>query len=87
MLYRILTEDKGNDTEIASLVLRHYEGFNISKAIGYYKGKQEKTLIVEIETFKDSNPIGVYALAQAIRDYGKQECVLLQIFDNVSKLV
>jgi hypothetical protein len=87
MIYRIITEDKGLDGFIAALVLRHFEGFSISKQVGYYKGKQEASLVVEIDTLGEDNPIAINALAIEIRDTLAQECILVQKLLSVSRLV
>lgn len=36
--------------KIKEIVSRYYDGFTIIIATGYWKGKEEKTAIVEIET-------------------------------------
>lgn len=87
MIYRIYTEDKGNQEYIASIVLRRFEGFNITKATGYYKGHKENALCIELDTLNDDNRIGVFNLANDIKIAGKQESVLLQILGVKSILV
>lgn len=89
MLYRILTEDKGKkyDKFIVGIVLTRFEGFNISRKTGYYKGQQEKSLVIEIDTLRDDNRQGILSIARAIKDYLKQECILIQAIDSDSRLV
>lgn len=87
MIYRIYTEDKNNQEELAKLVLRRFEGFNISKCTGYYKGSKENALCIEIDTLEDDNKLGVYKTAEDIKIAGHQECVLLQIVGVKSILV
>jgi hypothetical protein len=87
MIYRIVTEDKGNDELISLLVLPHFEGFSISKQTGYYKGHKEASLVIEIDTLADDNAIGVYRLAESIKITLNQECVLVQRIQSISELV
>ena len=82
MIYRILTEDKGNQNVIANTILRRFEGFTIIKAIGYYKGLKEKTLLVEIDTLDDNNALGIIRIAEEIKKYNSQSSVLVQCIKN-----
>lgn len=87
MLYRIITEDRNNQEYLAGLILRRFEGFNILKSTGYYKGLKENSLVIEIDTLEDDNEAGIYQLANDIKYAGKQEQVLLQIISLRSILI
>lgn len=86
MRYRIFTEDKGNKDYLALLVLEKFEGFTVFECTGYYKGTKEKSLCFEIDTLAEDNRIAVFKLAETIKIYNKQECVLLQT-ENKSYLI
>lgn len=87
MIYRIYTEDQEDEEYLSGLVLRRFEGFTISKGTGYYKGRKQRTLCIEIDTLGDDNRAGVYQLALDIKYSGCQEAVLLQIVGIKSILV
>jgi uncharacterized membrane-anchored protein YitT (DUF2179 family) len=74
MLYRILTENK-NRKQIIKLVSDRFDGFTVIKTQGYWKGQTERSLIIEINTNAEWE---IKEICQEIRDYNKQECVMLQ---------
>lgn len=71
LTYRIYTEDLGNIPEIVS---QYFHGFTVFEAIGYWKGKREKTAVVEIVTNERTE---VYELARTIKELNQQENVLV----------
>lgn len=77
--YRILTEDN-NRKAIAALVSSRFGGFTMFPAIGYWKGQQENSLVIEI--LADSLPEveeAVRGIVTAIKRVNSQESVLLEI--------
>lgn len=50
MLYRIITENK-NKTDICRIVSLSFNDFTVYETIGYYNGKQESSLVIEIDIF------------------------------------
>ena len=84
-LYRILTENK-NDTKVLELTSRYFPGFTVYHAIGYWHGKQERTIIIEIMTCNPERPITetrIKELCETIRELNNQKCVLLQQIECV----
>jgi hypothetical protein len=76
VLYRLYTEDiKGTE----NLVSWGFEGFTLIKAQGYWKGKVENSLVIEIlvDTQNDEADAKVFALADRIKACNKQESVLV----------
>ena len=71
MTYRLYTEACGN---VAEIVSQYFEGFTLFEVRGYWKGKAEKTAVVEIVT---QNRAKVYELARTIKELNKQESVLI----------
>jgi len=93
MIYRIITEDKGDHwtQAIEILVSKSFEGFSIKKQTGYYKGSKENSIVIEIDTIKPNIDLNVShkieKLASEIRDTLNQECVLIQRIASYSYLV
>ena len=78
MLYRIQTENK-NRKVIEQLVSVHFTEFSIYTQIGYWQGKREKSLCIEIVS--DDSPevaLQISKLCKAICAHNKQDCVLVQ---------
>lgn len=72
MLTRILTEDIiGTETIVSEL----FDSFTIIHATGYWKGQEEKSLIIEIV---DADPKTVLACVELINHINNQECCLIQ---------
>ena len=85
MLYRIYTENK-NPKTIEKIASKHFEGFTIFKAEGFWRLQKENSLILEIEAPKvDKNKIN--KLAKAIKKANAQEAVLVQELKNHAWLV
>lgn len=88
MIYRIVTEDKGDHwtQAVEILVSKSFDGFSISKQVGYYKGQKEKSIVIEINQTDDA--LGkVWILCEKIRDTLNQECVLLQTIASNSNFI
>lgn len=80
-LYRISTENK-NRNDIIKVVSRYFEGFTLIEGIGYWKGKQEKSLIIEIDTISADyhSTRRIENICNDIKLLNGQEYVLLQKF-------
>ncbi len=86
MLYRISTEDV-NRPEVERIVSKHFDGFTILPAAGYWKGGKERSLIIEISVPDSNNHITsrsrVYLVATEIKSANHQQSVMIQrIEDN-----
>ena len=71
--YRIFTENK-NKTEVIQLTGAIFDGFTIVEALGYWQGKAEDSLIIEVVTEHSDL---VDALAKAILVANEQQAVLI----------
>lgn len=49
MLYRLFTEDK-NRAEVEKIASKHFQGFTMISALGYWQRNPESSLIIEIVT-------------------------------------
>lgn len=85
MLYRIYTEDKNRGT-IAGIAGNYFPGFTLISATGYWNGKAELSLIVEI-VGEQSDGLDVLAVAHQIKAVNEQEAVLITRHDSSSELV
>jgi hypothetical protein len=86
MLCRIQTEDINRDSIIA-IVAQNFESFTIIPAIGYYRGKPENSIIIEIEDSGQNAYKMVLNTADNIRKQNKQECVLISRSESYSHFV
>ena len=68
--YRLYTENKKNIDGITSKL---FDGFTLLKGTGYWRGKREGCLIIEILADKETKNIEV--LANTIKRVNKQESV------------
>lgn len=84
MLYRIFTENK-NKKKLEKIISKHFEGFTLYKATGFWRLQKEKTLIIEI--IEDIPVDRINNLAKDIKKANKQEAVLVQKLQNNSWLV
>ena len=85
MFYRIITEDK-NRVRIESWVGIFFDSFTAYPAQGYWKGKRENSLIIEIDVSPD-DPKRVSMLADALKYINHQEAVLVQRLEVHSTLI
>lgn len=78
--FRIYTENK-NLKEIEKILSKHFEGFTIYKAAGFWRLQKEKVLVIEIlgqsKIIKEIN-----AAAKEIKKQNSQEAVLVQKVKN-----
>ncbi len=79
VLYRILTEDIDRDT-IESIVGARFPGFTILLGDGYWRGKHEDCVIIEIMAEWSDMP-AVNDIAENIKRINMQETVLVQRFE------
>jgi hypothetical protein len=74
-----------NDTKkleadkIKAIASKHFDGFTFYCALGFWKGKAEKTAIIELS---NENKQAVLNLAEALKQELKQEAVLIQEFNT-----
>lgn len=86
MLYRIHTENK-HKKFIEQLVSEHFAGFSIYTQIGYWQGKREKSLCIEITVDSPAAVFKIERICKAICGYNKQECVLVQAIPVEMKFI
>ena len=72
-VYRIYTEDL-NRSKIMRLASKTFDSFTLQPTTGYYRGKPEKSIVLEIVEAQQSE---VTALANAIRRLNGQKSVLI----------
>lgn len=72
--HRIYTEYK-NRRKIEALALRWFKTFNIAPRVGYWQGKREECLVIEIILETDCTE--VYRLARVIKRLNRQKAVLV----------
>ena len=74
-LYRIYTEHKNLDSVVHQANQR-FEGFTVLSGVGYWKGKAEPALIIEVVAPEEDREL-VVDLALSIKRTNAQEAVLL----------
>jgi hypothetical protein len=72
-VYRVYTEDK-NKGKIIRLIAKQWESFTVQPTIGYYRGKPEKSIVIEIVGARSSE---ITKLAVAIQKMNGQKSVLI----------
>lgn len=85
MLYRILTEDKGNGN-IERLTAAVFDGFTSYHGTGHWKGVPEPCTIVEVDAPLSDEP-KVRRLCSTICAANEQEAVVLQLIDTKFQLI
>ena len=82
MLYEILTEYK-KPGKINKIVSSQFEGFNVERLTGYWKGIQEQAVKISIiaENTID-NDAKIKAVAARIKRVNDQESVLINKINN-----
>ena len=76
----IFTEDTGSECvqDVLNIVSEAYEGFTVTKGLGYWRGVPEASLIITILT--DTNEADkVRSLSECIRVANRQESVLFTV--------
>ncbi len=72
-IHRIYTEDK-NKGEILRLASTQFDSFTIQPIDGYYRGKRERSIVLEVAGAK---PHQIEKLAKQIRRLNSQSSVLI----------
>jgi hypothetical protein len=72
-IYRIYTQQK-NKREIVGLAAAQFESFTIQPTIGYYRGRPEKSIVLEIV---GSSEREVSQLALRIKKMNGQKSILI----------
>lgn len=75
-MYRIVTEDKNVEGIKAVLVVLHLD-FTLFRGLGYWKGKEERSVVVELDRVSQAT---AKIVARKIKTMNDQEAVLLQEF-------
>jgi hypothetical protein len=75
MRYRVYTEDVNREA-ILEIVGKYFQGFNVSEAVGYYKGGQERALVIEVLAPLSRANV-VRFISKVIAQTNKQECLLV----------
>ena len=87
MLHRIYTEDI-NQENIKKIVNEYYPGYTLLVGTGYWQGKPEDCLIIEIVTDDiDIHKYNIKAIAAEIKQINKQDSVLIQSLHNTQELI
>ena len=73
IIHRIYTEDK-NEREIVRLTSARFDSFTVQPTAGYYGGKRERSIVLEIVGARQS---AVESLAASIRRINGQKSVLI----------
>lgn len=85
MLYRLFTKRK-NVKNLLQLVSEHFGGFTVFETLGYWQGKKEKSLCVEIVSNEVDDVYHIHTLCRQICGYNHQDCVLVQTINVDSNL-
>ena len=81
IIHRIYTEDKRRAT-ILRVISKQFESFTMQPTTGYYRGKPEKSIVLEFVGAKESQ---VKWLAARIREINRQASVLVITLNGRSK--
>lgn len=81
--FKIYTENL-NEDKIKELLSISFDGFTVIHTKGFWKSKEEDSIIVEILT---ENEALIKAIAKAIKGFNKQETVLITSHDVDCELV
>ena len=73
-LYRLYTERRSN---LAELTSRHFNGFTLIDAVGYWQGASEPSTLIEIIGATTDFHARVLELARVIRETNGQQSVYL----------
>lgn len=86
-LYRIYTEDK-NEQLIIELCNEYFDAYTLYYTVGYWKGKRELSLVIEIITEDMPQKYGkVQGLANEIKILNNQEAVLITEQEILCELI
>ena len=82
-IHRIYTEDKRRAT-IVRAISKQFDNFTLQPTTGYYRGKPEKSIVLEIVGAKESQ---VKWLAARIREINRQASVLVITLNGRTKKI
>jgi len=74
--YKIYTERK-NLHWMCDMISEYFSGFTVYKTLGYWRGKPERSVMVEIITSEITARHKVGQIVLKIRGYNKQDSVLI----------
>lgn len=77
MLKLTLYTEKKNIHLLRHLIATHFESFTMMPSTGFWQGKREKVLIVEVFTREEKDREQFDKLARAIKRLNRQTCVLV----------
>lgn len=87
MLYRIFTESTGEMRERAiDCVVREFDQFTVIDTTGYWNGKREDSMIIEIAAEARDRDY-VLTVAANIRHANNQEAVAVQTIDGTFECI
>jgi hypothetical protein len=88
VLYRLFTERKNVNT-ILRFVGQEFGGFTFYETVGYWQGKKERSLCIEIAVDKVTAdiPLKISGICRTICSYNDQNCVLVQVIDVENQLI
>ena len=75
-MYRLITEDK-NREGIVAIVSAVFDGFTLIETHGYWQGKPENSLIIEIDGPRVTGT-QLNSIAEHICILNDQQCVMIQ---------
>jgi hypothetical protein len=82
-IYRIYTEDQGREMLI-KVTGKHFESFTLQPTMGYFRGKPEKSVILEIVGARES---AIKKLAREIGALNEQRTVLVMSLSGEAKKI
>jgi hypothetical protein len=82
-IHRIYTEDKRRAT-IVRAIAKQFESFTLQPTTGYYRGKPEKSIVLEIVGAKESQEKW---LGARIREINRQASVLVITLNGRAKKI
>jgi hypothetical protein len=82
-IHRIYTEDKRR-AAIVRVISKQFESFTVQSTTGYYRGKRERSIVLEFVGAKESE---VKWLAARIREINRQASVLVITLNGHTKKI
>jgi hypothetical protein len=83
VIHRIYTEDKRRAT-IVRVISKQFDDFTLQPTTGYYRGKPEKSIVLDFVGAKESQ---VKWLAARIREINRQASVLVITLNGRTKKI
>jgi hypothetical protein len=83
VIHRIYTEDKRRAT-IVRVISKQFDDFTLQPTTGYYRGKPEKSIVLEFVGARESQ---VKWLAARIREINRQASVLVITLNGRTKKI